>query len=331
MTGLTLIKAAMRKARILASGEDPSGSETVEALETLNNMLERWSVDLGGLFFETQETFTLTAGTATYSIGASGDFDTVRPTQILNLSVRDSSDLDFPILVVTNHEYERIINKTPGNARPYIAKYNPSNPLGSLTLYPTPDQSYTIRLASKKPLLSVGINSAYATPPGYNETIINNLAYILSAGEYGLGNSAALKEMADHGYMILKRDNFQIETLIYDQYLPGLNNNLRGGGQSWGGFSSVVAPASLIYSMPASVYTVGAGPTTPNTPTYTGGVPTNYSISPSIPAGLTLNATTGIISGEPTVDQAITTYTVTAGNSAGSAYATITIRIDATP
>lgn len=327
MTGLSIIKAAMRKARILATGEDPSGSETVDALETLNNMLERWSVDLGGLFFETQETFTLTASTATYTLGAGGDFDTVRPMQILNLSVRDSTDLDFPVLVVTNHEYERIINKTPGNARPYIAKYNPSNPLGSLTLYPPPDQAYTVRIASKKPLLSVGINSAYAIPPGYNEAIINNLAYILSAGEYGLGNSAALKNMADEGYTILKRDNFQIESLIYDQNLPGLGR-LNGSSSFGGGFSFVVAPESLIYSNPAATYTYTV-PITPNTPIYTGGVPTNYSISPTIPGGLTLNATTGIITGTPTQTNALATYTITAGNSAGSVSTTITIFIQA--
>jgi autotransporter-associated beta strand protein len=42
------------------------------------------------------------------------------------------------------------------------------------------------------------------------------------------------------------------------------------------------------------------------------GTPTSYSVSPALPAGLSLNTTTGVISGSPTVSTAPTTYTVSA-------------------
>lgn len=45
---------------------------------------------------------------------------------------------------------------------------------------------------------------------------------------------------------------------------------------------------------------------------------TGYSISPTLPTGLVFSATTGIISGTPTVASAATTYTITAFNAAGS-------------
>jgi hypothetical protein len=45
--------------------------------------------------------------------------------------------------------------------------------------------------------------------------------------------------------------------------------------------------------------------------------PITYSVSPALPAGLTLNTTTGIISGTPTATAPSTTYTVTASQSAG--------------
>ncbi|AYL95827.1 MBG domain-containing protein [Mucilaginibacter celer] len=54
---------------------------------------------------------------------------------------------------------------------------------------------------------------------------------------------------------------------------------------------------------------------------------TGYVISPALPAGLSFNATTGIISGTPTVVSATTTYTVTAYNAGGSSATTFTLAV----
>lgn len=63
-----------------------------------------------------------------------------------------------------------------------------------------------------------------------------------------------------------------------------------------------------------------------NSPTVTG-IVTSYSISPALPTGITLNNTTGIISGTPTVVSGIVSYTITATNSLGSTTANISIEI----
>jgi hypothetical protein len=62
-------------------------------------------------------------------------------------------------------------------------------------------------------------------------------------------------------------------------------------------------------------------------PTVTG-TPTSYSISPALPAGLSLNTTTGVISGTPSVAAASSTYTVTATNAGGSTTATLTVAVN---
>jgi len=52
---------------------------------------------------------------------------------------------------------------------------------------------------------------------------------------------------------------------------------------------------------------------------------TGYTISPALPAGLSFNVTTGVISGTPTASSAATTYTITGYNAVGSSSFTISI------
>lgn len=62
------------------------------------------------------------------------------------------------------------------------------------------------------------------------------------------------------------------------------------------------------------------------TPTVTGSV-TSCSSSPALPTGLIINNTTCAISGTPTSVQTVTSYIITASNSAGNATATISITV----
>ncbi len=62
-------------------------------------------------------------------------------------------------------------------------------------------------------------------------------------------------------------------------------------------------------------------------PTVTGTV-TGYSVSPTLPAGLSLSTSTGAISGTPTAASAQTSYTITATNVSGSATAAVQITVN---
>jgi hypothetical protein len=53
----------------------------------------------------------------------------------------------------------------------------------------------------------------------------------------------------------------------------------------------------------------------------------SYAITPALPSGLTLNTSTGVISGTPTTATASATYTITATNTFGSTTASVVIRI----
>jgi len=82
------------------------------------------------------------------------------------------------------------------------------------------------------------------------------------------------------------------------------------------GSSGIAAPSALSYTSPVQA-TKGTA-ITPLSPTVTGTV-TSYSVSPTLPAGLSLSKTSGVLAGTPTAAASQTTYTISAMNAAGSA------------
>jgi gliding motility-associated-like protein len=89
-----------------------------------------------------------------------------------------------------------------------------------------------------------------------------------------------------------------------------------------------LAPPSISFTQSSYTGLISV-PMSAITPTNTGGAINNYSISPSLPNGLTFNTSTGVISGTPIVAQPQTNYTITATNAAGSDAKVISILIDA--
>jgi hypothetical protein len=61
--------------------------------------------------------------------------------------------------------------------------------------------------------------------------------------------------------------------------------------------------------------------------TNSGGTSTSWSVSPSLPTGLSINSSTGAITGTPTTSQSSTSYTITATNATGSATTTLDITV----
>lgn len=95
---------------------------------------------------------------------------------------------------------------------------------------------------------------------------------------------------------------------------------LTGCGGGGGGSTPTPPPSSpapfIAYAQ--TQYALDTGIFASLTPTSTGGTVVTWTVSPALPAGLSLNAATGIISGTPTSATASATYVVTATNSGGN-------------
>lgn len=92
-------------------------------------------------------------------------------------------------------------------------------------------------------------------------------------------------------------------------------------------YLQVVAPSSISYNSPNIIATINSEITT-RTPSYSGETPTSWSISPALPTGISLDTSTGLITGTPTTLSASNSYTVTATNAGGSGTAGITVRVN---
>jgi len=85
-------------------------------------------------------------------------------------------------------------------------------------------------------------------------------------------------------------------------------------------------PSNLKYTSP---WNCGLNQPATNTPTLGSGAQVTFSIVPALPAGLSLDAKSGVISGTPTTTQVASQYTVSAKNAEGTATASPIIAVSA--
>ena len=94
---------------------------------------------------------------------------------------------------------------------------------------------------------------------------------------------------------------------------------------------SLLAPSNFFYSLPTAIYfkDVQINPNLPNVEGDSNNIV--YSINPALPIGLSLNSSSGVISGTPTDLQERTNYTISVRNDYGLVSYTISIKISTPP
>ena len=214
-----------------------------------------------------------------------------------------------------------IISGTPTSAAA-TATYTISatNPGGTAT---------TLLVITVNAALAAPSNVSYTTPViyGLNTVIANNVPVVT-----GTATSFSISPALPTGL------NFNTSTGVISGTATTASvataytvtaSNTAGSKTGTVNITVLAPPTGLSYSTPTANY-----PTTKvipaNNPTVNGTIAT-YSVNPALPGGLTLNSTTGVISGTPTVAAAAKTYVVTATNAAGSTTASISITIYGAP
>lgn len=197
-TARNIIKRSMQKAGILTKTEDPSADEAADALQSLNNLLGTWSNRALDISARAWETFTLSGGVTSYTIGAGQTFNTSRPVKIVEAYIRQPGNTDTPLDIIDDEQYNQIQSKST-QGLPYFLSYDNAYPSATIRLYPVPSSAYQLFILSEKPLTSFTLDQNVDYPAGWEDAIISNLAIRL-APEYGQPVSADLREEANSSH-----------------------------------------------------------------------------------------------------------------------------------
>lgn len=171
-------------------GERPVGgtlnaAEQSTYLEVLNAMLESWSLDSLMCYQELRENFALTSGQRNYTIGVGGNFNTTRPTKLVSAFVRDSSNYDYPLELITDSAWNSITSKTVSGTYPSYLMYDQAfvSGLGTINLYPAPSAGLTLYISSLRQFAAFAtIGETVSLPPGYQRALESNFAIEAAAG-----------------------------------------------------------------------------------------------------------------------------------------------------
>jgi hypothetical protein len=220
-TALDIITRAMRLIGQLPAGEDPSAEESADGLVVLNELLASFSNEEGLVYQIQTETFTWPGGSASRTIGSSGNFNTARPVRIDESSFIRTSSQDYRLRVLTDHEYNAIVEKSATGTLPYAIYGDRAFPLMNLYLLTVPTANVELHLASWKALTEfAALTTEVSLPPGYNRMLRTNLACEL-APEYGVEPPPQLQRMAAKSRAVLKPTNDKRETMEFPAGMPG--------------------------------------------------------------------------------------------------------------
>jgi hypothetical protein len=206
-TANEIISRSLRLLQVLGQGRRTlTANELSDGLESLNSMLEAFSIERLMVYQILEENFPLVAGTANYTIGVGGTFNTTRPVKIESAFLRDSSSIDYPLQIINNEAYDSVTLKTT-SSRPQYLFYDPIYPLAYVRLMYVPQYADTIYINSWKQLQQfTDGTTSIALPPGYLRMIVYNLAIEMNA-EYGTKLAPEVVAIATQSKGALKRLN----------------------------------------------------------------------------------------------------------------------------
>lgn len=157
-------------------GQDADPQLIADTFTALQLLLSKWSMDglLEPAFDSVNANFV--GGQNTYTMGAAGNF-TKRPLNITQaiLSGSTLNDVRYPIQVSPWDEFEALTFPS-AQGLPSDCYFNPTYPLATLAVYPTPNQPWNILLIGTFAWSSVLPSDTVSLPPGYDDALCDALA-----------------------------------------------------------------------------------------------------------------------------------------------------------
>lgn len=192
-----IVDRALRLIGQLGEGVSANATRSAAALVALNAMVDSWNLDKSLAYAMREESLTLSASTASYTVGANGSssLNTVRPVAIEKAWIVDGSQT-YEVLPMDEDYYAAIPDKTVESDWPNRFLYRGSYPNATVIVFYVPNATRTMKLLTRTPLAALVLSDTLAAPPGWERGLAFNLACEL-APEYETEASPRVQRIAD--------------------------------------------------------------------------------------------------------------------------------------
>jgi len=218
-----LINGSFRLLGVLASGENPTASESTDALAALNDMLESWKNERLMVYSILPVTMPLVPSKQSYSLGPTGDLVIERPTELDQISylytTNGSPIINMNVPLLNLDQWNQILVPSTTSTIPQFAYLDDAYPNRNLMFYPVPSIVNNVNLFLWGQIDAFpDIFEDILLPPGYQRALRHNLAIEL-APEFGTQASSTVAAIAAESKNAVKLKNIKPMYLQCDQAL----------------------------------------------------------------------------------------------------------------
>lgn len=200
----------------------PTGAESTLAFESLNDMISLWGANFL-VPYRVRERFDLVVGTRNYTIGDGGDFNTIRPIRLTNITLRDSDNYNHPVAFISGREWDAIRYKE-NSGRPTKAYYKTEYPFGKIRFNKKSDATYKAYICSWKNFTEfAALDTEVVLPNEYKDALVYNLAVRLGE-DNSIELPASVARHAMNSLVLLGR------LLASNRKVPKVTFDFNGGG-----------------------------------------------------------------------------------------------------
>lgn len=210
--------ASLQRLGVIGDDEPaPADALLSVALNRFNVLKDHWRTQSLFTYALVRTTHTITANEGVYTLGTGGDISIARPVFLQRVRLIDTSadpDYEMPLSVLDDAAYAALPQKTLTSAAPTHVYYNPTSPLGTLTLWPVPTGStYQLVVYTPNDSATVTLNDTLDVPPGYQLFYQESLALHLVPDYPPRQPSPVLLESAREAKAAVKGANLRLRDL----------------------------------------------------------------------------------------------------------------------
>jgi hypothetical protein len=205
---------------VLGEGENLTDQQANDALDTLNEIVEKWNNESLMIIGTNTIEFNLT-NKKSYTIGTSGDIDTLRPPSgVMSCYYIMNGNTSVPIQLITEVQYNAITLKDLEINYPTMAYYSPSYPLAELFVYPISNEGKIVLTVSDQFIKFETLDTVIDLPSGYIKALRYNLA-VEQAIEYGrvLSQDASALAVSAKAAIKVTNGSQRLEIMVTDPAL----------------------------------------------------------------------------------------------------------------